>query len=157
MDNVNRLIHAYKQAPWRTQRQWIGASLLALLLFAMVAALYLSVTARAAIIGRQIQTIKAEIEVNQRVNADLETQIAFQLSETNVQQEAQALGYRPAESDEIEYLYVPGYPGRQDFNLAEAPGPKLHAPTIPPEYTQSLLDWVDQRMRSPALPSQGGW
>ncbi len=50
-----QIIHAYKQAPWRVQRQWIGVFLLAVIGAAMVAALYLDVTAHAALAGRQIQ------------------------------------------------------------------------------------------------------
>jgi len=50
-----QIIHAYKQAPWRVQRQWVGAFLLIVIGGAMIAALYLDVTARAAVAGREIQ------------------------------------------------------------------------------------------------------
>ncbi len=63
--NVNHTVinyvFAYKQAPWRIQRQWIGTFLLAVLGIAMVAALYLDVTAQAAISGREIQDLADEI------------------------------------------------------------------------------------------------
>ena len=38
---ATRIIHAYKQAPWRIQRQWVGAFLLVVTGIAMVAALFL--------------------------------------------------------------------------------------------------------------------
>src|SRR6185436_17622358 len=73
---ATQIIHAYRQAPWRVQRQWIGAFLLAVIGVAMVAALYLDVTARAAVAGREIQEMRKEITTIQRENADLETQLA---------------------------------------------------------------------------------
>ena len=45
---ATQLIHAYKQAPWRVQRQYVGAFLLIVIGMSMIAALYLQVTARAA-------------------------------------------------------------------------------------------------------------
>jgi hypothetical protein len=35
---ATQIIHAYKQAPWRVQRQWIGAFLLVVIGGAMIAA-----------------------------------------------------------------------------------------------------------------------
>ena len=58
MQQATQIIHAYKQAPWRVQRQWVGAFLLALIGVAMIAALYLDVTARAAVAGREIQEMR---------------------------------------------------------------------------------------------------
>ena len=49
IQNVNHLVHAYKIAPWRVQRQWIGSALLMVVALAMVATLYLDVTSQAAI------------------------------------------------------------------------------------------------------------
>jgi len=56
---VDNIVHAYRQAPWRLQRQWLGTFLLAVLGIAMVASLYLDVTAQAAISGREIQNLAA--------------------------------------------------------------------------------------------------
>ena len=73
---ATQLIHAYKQAPWRVQRQYVGAFVLAVIGVAMIAALYLQVTARAAAAGREIQEVRVQITTIQRANADLETQLA---------------------------------------------------------------------------------
>jgi cell division protein FtsL len=156
MQNFNRLIHAYKQAPWRTQRQRIGVFLLVVLLFSMVAALYLNITASAAIIGRQIQEIETIIAENKRTNANLESEIAAHLAKENVEERALSLGYETVAPENIEYLVVPGYKEPEPFQLAMAPAPKHHAPTVPPEYTQSLLDWLDQNLFTPAVASSGG-
>ena len=76
LDAVNHYVHAYRMAPWRIQRQWIGNFMLCVLGLAMVASLYLDVTAQAAISGREIQGLaQATISVQQG-NADLQTKLA---------------------------------------------------------------------------------
>jgi hypothetical protein len=52
------------------------------------------------------------------------------------------------ESDELEYLYVPGYVTPDGAVLASAPELQPSAPSTPPEYTQSLLDWLDDRLQT---------
>jgi len=52
---ATQIIHAHRQAPWRVQRQWVAAFLLFVIGAAMIAALYLDVTARTALAGREIQ------------------------------------------------------------------------------------------------------
>lgn len=147
--NVNHLIHAYRIAPWRVQRQWIGNALLAVVVLAMVAALYLNVTSRTAIAGREIQDLTAAITVSQQVSSDLQTQLAALTSATSMEARAREMGFRPIEPDEVEYLVVPGYMAPQPINLSSSALPQLSALTIPPEYNQSLLDWLDERLSSP--------
>jgi len=76
LQTVNHLIHAYKVAPWRVQRQWIGNVLLGVIALALVASLYLDVTAKAAIAGREIQDLNAAILTSRQVSADLQTELA---------------------------------------------------------------------------------
>ena len=61
---TQRLTQAYRQTPWRTQLQWIGLFLLALILLATVAGIYLSVSAGAAAVGREIQQLEYEREMS---------------------------------------------------------------------------------------------
>jgi hypothetical protein len=58
MNNVTQMVQKVRQAPWREQRQWIGLFLVGLVLVAMVAAIYLNVTVRTAISGREIQLLQ---------------------------------------------------------------------------------------------------
>ncbi len=97
MHNVNVFVYAYKQAPWRIQRQWIGAFLLIVLGTAMVAALYLDVSARAALAGAP----------------------------------------------------------RPDI-FALGPSVRPNTPGTQPEYTQSLIDWLDQHLHFPPSISMTG-
>ncbi|NOT05420.1 MAG: hypothetical protein HOP27_12560 [Anaerolineales bacterium] len=154
IQNVNHLVHAYKIAPWRIQRQWIGTALLAVVALAMVATLYLDVTSQAAIAGREIQDLTVSIAIGQQVSADLQTQLASLTSASVMEQRALDLGFRPMESAEAEYLVVPGYFEPEPEILSSTPLPQLSALTIPPEYNESLLDWVDEKIASSARGRQ---
>ena len=147
---VNYFVHAYRQAPWRLQRQWIGAFLLAVLGLAMVAALYLDVTAQAAIYGRAIQNMSAEMIAIQHNSADLQTKLAESTSNSMMEQRAQTLGYLPVDSSQMDYVIVPGYSAPKPGILASAPSLKPSVASIPPEYTQSLIEWLDQHLRAPS-------
>lgn len=149
MINTTHLVHAYRQAPWRTQRQWTGAFLLGLLALSMVAALYLDVASQTSFVGREIQSLQLQITSTHHVNADLQTRLAKLLSTNNMEARARDLGFRPAEPGEIHYLVVPGYTRPAGVRLAVA-RTQVSAPGVPPEYTQSLLEWVSEYLRSPA-------
>ncbi len=144
--NVNHLVHAYKVAPWRVQRQWIGNVLLAVVALAMIATLYLDVTSKTAIAGREIQELTASITASRQVSADLQTQLASLTSAHAMEQRARDIGFRPMKSGEAEYLVVPGYTVLEPDILSSAPMPQLSALTIPPEYNESLFDWMDKRI-----------
>jgi len=145
---ATQIIHAYKQAPWRVQRQWIGAFLLVLIGMAMIAALYLDVTARAAITGREIQELRFQITAVQRSNADLETRLADLTSTFEMQRRAIELGYRPVKPGELDYVLVPGFAAPKPVILSAAADSIPSKPSLPPEYTQSLIEWLDDRIKS---------
>jgi len=146
LQNVNQLAHAYKVAPWRVQRQWIGSTLLAVVALAMIATLYLDVTSQAAIAGREIQDLTIEITTSQQASADLQTELARLTSSRVMQRRALELGFRPMEQFEVEYLVVPGYVTPEPEILSSASLPQLSTLSILPEYNESLLDWVDEKI-----------
>lgn len=144
---ATRIIHAYKQAPWRVQRQWVGAFLLFVIGAAMVAALYLDVTARTAVAGREIQELRFEITAIQRSNADLETTLARLTSTAEMQRRAIALGYRPVTPGELDYVAVPGFVAPEPAILLAAKDVTVHQESLPMEYSESLLEWFDERIK----------
>ena len=154
MDTTNHFNHAYSQAPWRVQRQWVSVFLLIVLGFGMIASLYLMVTSQAAIVGREIQDLRLEIVQIEHANADMQTELARLTSKDEVERRAYALGFRPVKPEEVEYLYVPGYVAPKGVMLAAAPELQPSAPSNPPEYTQSLLDWLDERLQAPGRGSR---
>ncbi len=153
MNNVTQIVQKYRQAPWRMQRQWIGLFLAGFVLVAMVAAIYLNVTTRADLAGRQIQDLKASIIDNQRMNADLETQLAGLTTTDSMEKRAQQLGFHEVAPEDLTYVVVPGYLPRQpvDMNL---PNDRPAAPVILPQYTESLFDWLGREFNS-TLPAGG--
>lgn len=146
IQNVNHLMHAYKVAPWRIQRQWIGSALLAVVVLTMIATLYLDVTSQAAIAGREIQDLNISISESQQTSADLQTQLAALTSSSVMQRRALDLGFRPMKQIEVEYLVVPGYAAPEPDILSSASLPQLSVLSILPEYNESLLDWVDAKI-----------
>ena len=112
----------------------------------MVAALYLTVTSRTAIAGREIQDLTDSIAVSQQVSSDLQTQLANLTSAEVMEQRAREIGFRPVEPSDLEYLVVPGYVAKDAVNLSSSAQLQLNVLAIPPEYNQSLLDWMDERL-----------
>jgi hypothetical protein len=66
-----------------------------------------------------------------------------------------ARGFRPAEAGEIHYLVVPGFVRPSGVSLAASPT-TVTASSTPPEYTQSLLEWISDYLESPASGIAGG-
>jgi len=143
---ATQIIHAYKQAPWRVQRQYVGAFLLAVIGISMIAALYLQVTARAAQAGREIQEMRVEITTVQRTNADLETQLADLTSTSTMESRALEMGYRPVKPGELDYVAVPGFATPEPAILLAAKDATQFSQALPADYTQSLIEWFDVRV-----------
>ena len=156
IQTIHVIHYAYKQAPWRVQRQWISTFLLIVLGLAMIAALYLDVAARAALTGRDIQNLSANIIAIQQSNTDLETRIAELTSNHAMETRALALNYQPVQANQVQFIIVPGYIAPPLANLVAAPLLQPSAPTIRPEFTQSLLNWFDQRLHAPISVSTLG-
>jgi len=145
---ATQTIHAYKQAPWRVQRQYVGAFLLTVIVLALVAALYLDLSARTTLAGREIQELQFQIAAIQRSNADLETELANITSSTVMQQRAIELGYRPVKPGELDYVFVPGYAAPEPDILLAAADSTTRDSALPDIYFQSLLEWLDERIQS---------
>lgn len=141
----NPTVQAYHQAPWRVQLQWVLLFLLGLILVAFIAGIYLSVSARAATTGREIQNMEMDAEVIERDNADLESQLAFLTSAAQMNKRAKDMGFVPIEPGTEIYMKIPGYTGRQPAVMAPPPGPgTVTIPLIRPNYTQSLWEYLFQ-------------
>lgn len=149
-DTASLLGH-YQDVPVRLQKQWISSFLAIMVVVSLVAGLYLNVTARAAITGREIQTLEAEIVANERVNADLQTDLATLLSNDTLEARALALGYLPFKRVELAYLVVPGYFPTQGVNLAQ-PANDVDLMALSPEFSESLVGWLARQIESASVP-----
>jgi hypothetical protein len=168
MDNIQRITQAYSQAPWRKQMYMIGVVLLILVSVAIVAGIYLNVTARAAAVGRQIQEMQVRVygyhyltgddgesfvpieELEQQI-ANLNSKMAYLTSYTVMQKRVKDLNLEPLPADQIMYIEVPGYVERQTTSLAPPPVPiVVNAPVVNPQFRESLFDWVTEQVQNTA-------
>lgn len=168
MENIHQFTQAYSQAPWRKQVYMIGVILLVLISAAIIAGIYLNVTARAAAIGRQIQEMQVRVygyhyltgdnsagnmpieEIDQSI-ANLTSQLAFLTSYEVMTERAKKMNLDPIPADHTEYMQVPGYYDRQATILAPPPDPVVvNAASIDPLFKESLFEWVADQVRKTA-------
>ena len=148
-NKMDHLVLAYKEAPWRTQRKWIGLFLVGTIAIGMVAGIYLDVTAKAALAGREIQDLEENISDTQRSNADLETKLAELLSTDNLLARADKMGFVPASPDEVDYMTIPGYFPPKQVVMATT-NVSRSSPALDPRFSQSLFGWFDDQMQKAA-------
>jgi cell division protein FtsL len=147
MEHLGNFAQNYSRAPWRKQLQYAGLFSLALVVVALVAGVYLSVSARAAMVGRDIQFMQKDIEKLDREIEDRQAQLAILMSSDGMENRARNLGFEKVNPEEVIYMSIEGYAGKQPIRLAPystrtAPG----APGIPPEYTESIFDWLERQV-----------
>jgi cell division protein FtsL len=154
MDRVQKINQAYSLTPWRKQLQRIGMFLVVLVVFALIAGVFLNVNARAATIGRQIQNYRNRMDELDKEIANQQSQLALLTSASGMEQRASALGFRHAYSDEILYMVVDGYNGRTPAVLASEIKiftPSQSTPVLSSAFTQSLFDWIQQEFSLPPV------
>jgi cell division protein FtsL len=157
MENVSQIVQKVRQAHWRVQRQWIGLFLLGLVAVSMVAGIYLNITVRATLAGREIQLLEPTLSSEQRTNSDLQTQLAGLTSVGSMQERATAMGFSPANPEDFTYVVVPGYEPQTAVDMSQpeqAGQDQSLQPTLLPEYTESLFDWITRTLAS-SVPAGG--
>jgi cell division protein FtsL len=157
MENVSQIVQKVRQAHWRVQRQWIGLFLVGLVVVSMVAGIYLNITVRATLAGREIQTLQSRFIDDQRTISDLETQLAGLTSVESMQKRAEAMGFQPATPEDITYVVVPGYTPRLAVDLSQPETGQneiRQKPILLPDYTESLFDWITRTLAS-SVPAGG--
>jgi len=138
----NRMVQAYRQAPWRLQTQRGVLLLIVAILGASVLWVMVSVTVQAAAAGLKIQELEKEQEKLQREIAGLRTQIAMQTTAEQMKKRAEELGFMTVDPADITYMVVPGYKGREPEIQAPPPGSTIQQSLVKPAYTQSLWEWL---------------
>jgi cell division protein FtsL len=147
-------VRAERDRSARVQQQWVISFVVIIGMLALLAGLYLNITATASIAGRQIQSLEAEITSNEQVNADLETRIATLMSNAVLEQRAVSLGYVPAERTTLQYMVVPGYFPPQPINMVSAAAPN-QVISASPEFNETLIDWITKQIEIASIPLAG--
>ena len=150
--NYQHITRAFKQAPWRLQMQIAASAAAALTMALILGLLFLTQASHAATTGRKVQALEERKLALARENAELRAQLASLRSFYRMQDRARALGFFPAMPDQVEYLVVDGYPGRQAVSMiVEPPTPtqvEAAAPEPLPDFQQTLGQWLILRLFS---------
>jgi hypothetical protein len=148
------LLQAYRESPWRTQLKWIGASLAVLALIALIAGIYLTVSARATEVGYQITHLEATREAQTLEIASLRAELASLTSASVMAQRARELGFQPADMSQALYVAVDPSLVRREAQLAP-PASSKPEPLIKPAYKQSLWDWMVEEVLQWRIKGRG--
>ncbi len=139
---AKHLTQAHKQAPWRLQVQRFGFIALVLVGAAIIAFLYLNISAQSATAGIEVQQLEAKRQALSHENASLLTDWARITSAAEMEKRAYASGYELIDPNEVTYMVVEGYTGKELPEIETAPYTNLISPTvIKPSYTESLWEW----------------
>jgi cell division protein FtsL len=140
-----RRIQAFKQAPWRVRLRLTGGSMLPLIAILIVFGMYLAVNARHTRVGREVLVLEEQRENLQRKNAELTANLAVLTSPERMVERAQALGFRPAEPDEVLYVAVEGYFSPTPYTPPKPPAiPDSGVGALSPAYTETLGAWLSR-------------
>ena len=143
MSRRENWIQAYKNVPWRSQLQLIGLFSASVVFVALIAGVYLNVTARAATYGREIQEMQIETADIEREIEDLESQLGKLTSAENMEKRAKDLGFEPITTNTATYIQVKDYPGKQPALLAPPVETTISKKVdLPRQYTISLIEWI---------------
>lgn len=147
------LEHALRRS-WRRQRQAVVLATLGLLLAVIVGALvYLSQAALDATTGRQLEVLIAERNELEQLNESLRAEIASLRSVPRLRQRAEAMGFRLASPEDVDYVVVDQYDPRQ---TAEAPGIYTQQTAAAPVYDETLAGWIQQQLDAFNRQGQAG-
>ena len=141
------LARAFREAPWRTQTQAVAIVSISLLVVAVVGGFYLTVASRAATAGRDLQRLEAQKTVLTQANDELRAELAELRSVERLVQRALALGFRPAQPDQIHYVRVDNFP----YTAQTMPPPRAVVPELPPTALAQVADWLAQVLQGLVL------
>ena len=122
---------------WLTEAQAALSWGAILVLAALVGAIYLFQASRIASVGRQVQGLQGELDEVNRINGNLERDIAEAQSLDRLQQEVLRLGFVRALPSDVDYLVIPNYPS--EINIK--PGAGIPVPSEPVDNAGEAL-WI---------------
>jgi cell division protein FtsL len=156
MNRLENLAQNHTQAPWRKQLQIVGLFLLFVVGVSLVAGIYLSVSAKAAAVGRDIQDKNELLDAYDREIEDMQSRLAAILSTEEMEARALKLGFQVIDPEQVVYANIPGYADQSRVVLAaKTPRSVVGARIMPVEYTESLFSWIKRQVVSQNLVLSG--
>lgn len=112
----------------------------------VIGAVYLAQASTTAAIGRRLQTMESQRQAIEQQNAQLRAEIAALRSVPRLISEAERLGFRDAQPDEVSYLRLEGVPPPAEVESTE----DVIEPDILEEvvstYDETLESWLSVRL-----------
>lgn len=142
MNSGGWLRHTLRDVDRRPQRQALALGVLALFVGIIIGVLYLSQSASASTLGRQLEALIDERNALEQANEQLRAEIASWQTVDRLQRRAAELGFVLAGTENIEYLVVDGYDPERNQVVA----PIVAATPSLPVYDESFAGWVQQQI-----------
>lgn len=142
--------YAYRLAPWRKQVKMILTIIFTALFAAVIAMVYLSISADMTDVKLKIQVLQEDRNALARDIADLITEEGILTSYARMEERAKEAGFYEidfANEDIYSYVVMDGYSGvgmtpETSVKIPQAMSEGL----IKPEYSQSLQQWLSERI-----------
>lgn len=132
--------HVLDRARWRPQRQAVALATLGLFVAVIMGALYLSQSAHMSALGRQLDDMIADRNLLEQSVEQLRAEIALLQSMPRLQSRAEAMGFVPADADQIIYIVVDGYDPEREIEIV----PLDSSANSLPEYDEDFGGWLNQ-------------
>ena len=142
----NWVQHALERSGWRPQRQVAWLVILGIVITLIFGGAYLTQIANYATINREIEALIEQRDRLERENEAYRADIAQLQTVPRLLQRAEALGFRPATSVDIEYMVVNGYnPNREETVVSLV---MEDAVNEIPQYDATFKGWLAQQWDS---------
>jgi cell division protein FtsL len=133
------LEHTLSEQPWRNQRQLVTTMALVVVVGIIIAALYLIQTTVTTTTVRTLGDMNEQRARLERDNERLRAEIAGLQSLPRVMTKAAEMGFREAQTEELQYIYVQGYRyNRPLFTPTPTPAPTSTGAV----YDETLSGWL---------------
>jgi len=114
-----------------------------LILFLVLAGMYLTVNGRLARAGREVLVLEARRETLLRVNNELAARLAELTTPARMVDLAGALGFRLAEPTDVRYVAIEEFVPDKPFVAPKPPASAAdHLSRLSPAYTETLAEWL---------------
>lgn len=141
-----RAAEALRRLPWLTEAQAALGWGIILILIALLGAIYLNQVSRIAITGRTVQRLQNELDILKRENAGLEKDIAAGQALEQLEARAVQFGFVRAQSENTEYLVIPGYPEETSVSTPAPPAVTEASVPAPQSLREAIWLLIQQRL-----------
>ncbi len=146
MTSQNWIQQAVRRSQWRPTRTFVTIATLSLIVAIIIGGLYLSQSATASAMGRQLEALIVERNNLEQSNEQLRADIASLRGVGRLLTRAGELGFVPAAQTQILYVVSDSYNPRRQEEVQLSDETIDHPTTAAPVYDESFIGWVQQQI-----------